>query len=226
MPNKTRVFFFPKLDRGRENKMSKLSKAETKSTSGSGKYVKQEEKSEYVQNASRRGESWIVRHLGSLGPLVRIAFGIIWIIDGALKFQPGFVQSLPRLMQNVSTGQPTWLSGWFSFWNSLILSNPQGFALGQGTVELALGVALVFGVLRKVAYVGGFLLSLMIWSVAEGFGGPYGPSSTDLGTGIVYAIVFLFLILLNATNGGSRISLDSVIERKWHSWRKLVEFRS
>jgi len=61
--------------------------------------------------------------------------------------------------------------------------------------------------------------------VPEGFGGPYGPASTDIGTGIVYALVFLLLMELNATYGASRYSLDAVIERRWPRWARLAEFR-
>jgi nitrite reductase (NO-forming) len=100
------------------------------------------------------------------------------------------------------------------------------FVTMQGVMELSISVALILGLLRKVAYVGGFLLSLLIWAVPEGFGGPYGPTSTDIGTGIVYAIGFLFLITLNTAFGPSRLSLDWLIERKWPSWKKLAEIRS
>src|SRR5256886_3031064 len=77
--------------------------------------------------------------------------------------------------------------------------------------------------MRKVAYTAGFLLSLIIWSVPEGFGGPYGPSSTDIGTGIIYAFVFLLLMIINATFGPSRGSLDYAIERRWPAWKNASE---
>ncbi|MCI4331068.1 MAG: hypothetical protein L3K19_04395 [Thermoplasmata archaeon] len=92
--------------------------------------------------------------------------------------------------------------------------------------ELALGFALVAGFLRKIAYAAGSFLSLLIWAVPEGFGGPYGPSSTDVGTGVVYAMAFLFLLLVNATSGSSRWSLDSVIERRWAGWARWAELRA
>ncbi len=60
----------------------------------------------------------------------------------------------------------------------------------------------------------------------EGFGGPYGPSSTDIGTGIIYAFVFLLLMVINATFGPSRWSLDYAIERRWAAWTRIAEIRS
>jgi len=70
-----------------------------------------------------------------------------------------------------------------------------------GMGELALASALILGLLRRMAFTFGFFLSLVIWSVPEGFGGPYGPGSTGIGTGNVHALVFVFLPLINATFG-------------------------
>ncbi len=106
--------------------------------------------------------------------------------------------------------------------------NPGFFVTTIGLLELALALAfaLVAGFLRKIAYTGGFFLSLVIWSVPEGFGGPYGPSSTDIGTGIIYAFVFLLLLIVNSAFGPSHFSLDALIERRWPAWKRLAEIRS
>jgi nitrite reductase (NO-forming) len=90
--------------------------------------------------------------------------------------------------------------------------------------ETAVAMSLIFGFMRKIGYSGGFLLSFLIWSVPEGFGGPYGPSSTDIGTGIIYAMVFLMLITINTLEGPSRYSIDYYIERKIRWWKKFAEF--
>ena len=63
-----------------------------------------------------------------------------------------------------------------------------------------------------------------IWSVPESFGGPYDPSATDIDTGIIYAIAFLMLMIINMQGGASKYSLDKVIEKRVKWWRKLAEF--
>lgn len=171
-------------------------------------------------------DNWFVRHVEVLKTAMRVVFGIVWGIDGALKFQPGVAESLSGMISDVGQGQPGWLQPWFTFWSQTVSANPAFFATSIGLLELALAFALVFGFLRKLAYTGGFFLSLVIWSVPEGFGGPYGPSSTDIGTGIIYAFGFLFLLILNAAFGPSRWSLDALIERRWPPWRRLAELRS
>jgi nitrite reductase (NO-forming) len=96
----------------------------------------------------------------------------------------------------------------------------------SGLLELALAFGIIFGFLRKLSYTVSLFLSLIIWAVPEGFGGPYGPGSSDIGTGIAYAIVSLMLLVMNATFGPSRYSLDFFIERKWRWWKKIAEIKA
>jgi len=170
-------------------------------------------------------DNWFVRNLFSLKTIVRIIFGVLWAMDGALKFAPGFVDSFPTVIKDAASGQPSWLSGWFAFWASITSSNPSFYVYSAGVIELALAFCLIFGLLRKPVYTISLLLSLIIWSVPEGFGGPYGPGSTDVGTGTVYAIVSFLLLVINAAFGPSRYSLDFIIERKWPRWKKIAEIR-
>ncbi len=169
-------------------------------------------------------KGFVARNIAPIKGALRIAFGLVWLIDAYFKLQNGFLRSFSSLIASGAAGQPQWLSGWFSFWISVTSSNPAFWAYAIAIIELALAISLIFGIMRKVGYIGGFFYSLLIWSVPEGFGGPYGPSSTDIGTGIIYAIVFLLLIAVNAMGGPSRYSLDYKIEKRVRWWRKLAEF--
>jgi nitrite reductase (NO-forming) len=169
---------------------------------------------------------WFLRNAPTLNVALRVVFGLFWLIDGALKFQPGFVDAFSDMIAGAAAGQPSWLGGWFSFWASATSSNPALAVYSTGALELAIGVCLVAGLLQKIAYTASFFLSLIIWSVPEGFGGPYGPGSTDVGTGAVYALASVMFLVAMAAFGPSRLSLDFVIERKWPRWKKLAEIRS
>ena len=58
---------------------------------------------------------------------------------------------------------------------------------------------MVLGVFSNLTYLIGFLLSLGIWSTAEGFGGPYMPGqSTDIGTAFPYALLFVIMFAISA----------------------------
>jgi nitrite reductase (NO-forming) len=168
---------------------------------------------------------WFLRNAPALNVVLRVIFGLFWLIDGALKFQPGFVDAFPDMISRAAAGQPSWLGGWFSFWASATSSNPALVVYSTGTLELAIGVCLVIGLLKKIAYTASFFLSLVIWSVPEGFGGTYGPGSTDVGTGAVYALASIMFLVAMAAFGPSRLSLDSAIERKWPRWKSLAEIR-
>jgi len=69
------------------------------------------------------------------------------------------------------------------------------FALIVAASETALAIALILGVFSNLANLGGVLLALVIWSTAEGFGGPYKAGSTDIGTAVIYFFVFVAMFL-------------------------------
>ena len=169
---------------------------------------------------------WWVSHASVLKTVFRLMFGVVWLIDGALKFTSGFVNTFPTAVQTAQTNAPTWLSGWYAFWLAQANANPTLIVYTVGVLELLLGIALLAGFLRKLAYLGGVVLSLLIWAVPEGFGGPYagGTGGTDVGAGVVYALLFLGLIVISATYGPSRYSLDHLIERRYAGWARLAEF--
>jgi nitrite reductase (NO-forming) len=174
-----------------------------------------------VGRAQERVDGWFVSHAPGLKSALRMLFGLIWLVDGAFKFQAGFVQQF-----SVSgDGAPSWLQGWYTFWGNIVNPNPAPWVYMVGTLEVLLGLALLFGFARKLAYTGGFFLSLFIWAVPEEFGAPYGPASTDIGTGAVYAVAFLFLLVLDATYGAGPWTLDGVIERRWPSWARWSSIR-
>lgn len=162
------------------------------------------------------------RSLGAY-TLFRISFGTVWLIDGAMKFfwlQPSDVVDL---IQGAGQDQPAWLQDWYSFWSNTVAASPGFFLYFVGLLELALGIALVFGFLRKPAYAGGVLLSLFIWAVDEGFGGPYGPGSTDIGAAIMYAFIFILLVIFEMSGDYNKYTLDAWFERSWSGWKRLTE---
>jgi uncharacterized membrane protein YphA (DoxX/SURF4 family) len=173
-----------------------------------------------------KDSSWWVRNARPLKTIFRLLLGVAWLTDGILKFTSGFVNDFLTSVQASQANAPGWLSGWFNFWATQAASNATLIVSTVGVLEVSLGLALLFGFMRKIAYLGGVVLGLLIWAVPEGFGGPYqsGAGGTDIGTGIIYAIAFLGLIVINASYGPSRFSLDFYIERRFPAWAKVAEF--
>ncbi len=154
---------------------------------------------------------------------LRIAFGLIWAIDAALKWLPGFRSGYMSLLMFEARGQPSWLRPWFDFWITLQHPRVDLFIYLSATIETLIAAALLLGFARKLTYVSAAVFSLLIWSTAEGFGGPYTSGSTDIGTGIIYAVVFMGLLALCAYAGPARFSVDYWLEPRVSWWWRLAE---
>jgi uncharacterized membrane protein YphA (DoxX/SURF4 family) len=153
----------------------------------------------------------------------RIAFGLVWLIDGLMKIAYLQPSDIVNMVQTAGQGQPGWLQPWYNFWLSSVTSSPAAAFYSIGAIEALLGVVLIVGFLRKIVYFGGIVYSLMIWAVAEGFGGPYGPGSTDIGAAVVYAFVFVAMMIAERGAKYGDYSLDALIIGKWNKWKRLSE---
>jgi nitrite reductase (NO-forming) len=151
--------------------------------------------------------------------LVQVMFGVIFGIDATLKFQPAFISGFKNMIVSAAEGQPAVLKGWFVFWTNILVINPTFSAYMAGTVELALAFALIFGFMRRTAYIDGFIFSLLIWTVPEGLGQIYVPGSTDVGAAIIYAMVFLLFMIIDAVTGRNKYTIDYYIEKRLGFWK-------
>jgi nitrite reductase (NO-forming) len=153
---------------------------------------------------------------------VRVAFGVIWAIAAWLKWQPGFRATFLARMITKAAAQPHWLAPWFKFWLRLERPMPGLWAVLIAIAETVIAITLILGVARRVVYIGGALYSLLIWSTAEGFGGPYRQGSTDIGTSIIYVMVFLALLVMLEHGLDRRLALDAAIARRLPQWSRIA----
>ena len=163
------------------------------------------------------------RHLYHRVAIARIAFGVLFAVDAALKWFPSFTTAFIDQVKGAFVGQPGWLQPWFRFWIRVFSTQPRFFAYATAVVETLIALALVLGLARAVTYFAAALYSLAIWAIPEGFGGPYTHGVTDIGAGIIYAVVFLTLYQLDTLADESPWSLDPWVERHLPWWRKLSE---
>jgi uncharacterized membrane protein YphA (DoxX/SURF4 family) len=160
---------------------------------------------------------------GWAGTTVRLLFAAIWGIDAALKWLPGYRRHFIGDLKESAEGQPAFLHGWFHFWITLQSGNPALWAALTGIAETALFLVLALGIARRAGYTFGVVYSLLVWAVGEGFGGPYEEGATNIGTGIVYALLFVVLLTYSPPARREPLSLDRVLERRWRWWRHLSE---
>ncbi len=157
--------------------------------------------------------------------VLRITFGIIWLIDATLKWLPGFRASYMATIMGQADGQPGWLRWWFDFW--IRTQHPQAvfFAYLVAVIETLIALALIAGFARKVTYLAAIAFSVLIWATAEGFGGPYTSGASDIGTAIIYVVVFAGLLALSYYAGPARYSTDRHLEQKISWWWRVAEMR-
>ncbi len=160
------------------------------------------------------------RLVGSL----RIIFGVIWLIDAALKWSPTFFGQYLAMLKAGAHGQPAWLMPWFHIWIAMVTPHPQTWAFATALIETVTALGLIFGFAQKIGYAIGILFSLAIWSTAEGFGGPYTPGATDIGTSIIYALVFLYLAAMQYLEGLPAWSVDRWLIQRRPTWQRFADF--
>ena len=148
----------------------------------------------------------------------RVGFGVIWLADAWLKWQPAFIDHfVSYLTGGLSTSTPAWVHAWIRFWIVVVRVDPHLFAYLVAAGESVLGVALVLGIGVRLVAVVGSALSLIIWSTGEAFGGFYAVGATDIGTAIIYVGGFALLAL---TQAGYAAGLDGRLRLNGWSWRQ------
>lgn len=164
--------------------------------------------------------TWVI----AVTSAVRAAFGVIWGIDAYLTWQPAFADHYLGYLENAAHGQPAWLHPWFAFWLAVVTPVPGLFLWLTRIIETLIAIGLLFGLARKWSYVLGGLFSLLIWSTAEGFGGPYTIGASNLGPALVYVLVFIALMVFDRTQGQTPYSLDYYLERRFPAWQPTAEW--
>lgn len=142
--------------------------------------------------------------------VIRILFGVVLGIDAFFKWLPAFSKGFVSYVSNSEPGQPQAVKDWLAWWVSALGADPRLFATLVAICETCLAIGLIFGLFSRAVCFAGILLALGIWSTAEGFGGPYTSGVTDIGTSIIYALVYPALLFGHAADAWS---LDPVVRR-------------
>ena len=154
---------------------------------------------------------------------LRVGFGVVWLVDAILKWLPGFRSDYMATIMGEADGQANWERPWFDFWINVQHPVAVFLAYFVAVLETLIAVALIIGFARKITYLGAIVLSLLIWGTAEGFGGPYGSGSSDIGTAIIYAMVFAALLGFSYYQGPAPYSVDRWLEQKISWWHWIAE---
>lgn len=150
--------------------------------------------------------------------ILRIIFGIIWLVDAFFKWDPAFINNFTDYLTEGAANQSALVQAWVHLWIVGVSVNPYFFAIVVAIAETAIAIGLLFGLFTEIAIVGGIAMTFVIWSTAEGFGGPYISGSTDIGAAIIYMMVLIALWLGRCWR---EYSIDSLLRKKipFFYWR-------
>jgi uncharacterized membrane protein YphA (DoxX/SURF4 family) len=134
----------------------------------------------------RRGLEWWAS--------IRFAFGVIWLIDGVLEWQPADFHNFLQTMTAVSQGQPAPLAALITAGQVVVAINPILANALLAALETAIGLSLITNRLSRWALGISALLAAMIWVFGQGLGMVFMAGATDIQSGPLYVLVSLMLL--------------------------------
>jgi hypothetical protein len=126
---------------------------------------------------------------------IQIVLGLVWIVDGALKFQPkmfgtSFVDMVIRPM---AAGQPAVVASSITHMANFLGNEVAAWVVVFGLVEVLIGVGLLFRRTTKPALLASIVWGVGIYWFGEGFGGVLTGHASPL-TGAPGAVCFYVLL--------------------------------
>jgi cytochrome oxidase Cu insertion factor (SCO1/SenC/PrrC family) len=134
--------------------------------------------------------------------VLRIGFGIIWVFDGILQFQPSMPLGLANsVVRPTVSGAPGWLHPLMLHAINLWNAHPIDLATGTAWIQVGIGLALITSnatIGRGAAAVAAGWAAL-IWLIGNGAGGAFASGSSVLfgwpGASLFYFVAALWILL-------------------------------
>jgi hypothetical protein len=103
---------------------------------------------------------------------LQIALGVVWIIDGLLKFQPDLFKPafISTIIRPMAAGQPTLIGSTISHMANFLSHEATMWVAVFGLIEIAIGTGLLFRRSLKPALVASFIWGAGLYLFGEGFG--------------------------------------------------------
>ena len=135
--------------------------------------------------------------------MLRIGFGLLWLLDAALQIQPGMAAGAPsQVIGPAAVSSPGWVQHLVGWAGSMWAYHP--VQLGTATLWIQAGIGLWLlaaprGVSSRLAGLASLAWGLAVWVFGESFGGIFAAGLTWLagapGAALLYAVAGALLML-------------------------------
>jgi cytochrome oxidase Cu insertion factor (SCO1/SenC/PrrC family) len=145
--------------------------------------------------------------------LLRIGFGLLWILDGLLQLQPGMPLGLaPSVLQPSAATSPGWVQHVVHVGVTVWADHPVQAAASAVWLQLGIGALLLLaprGRLSRSAGVAALGWGLVVWVFGEAFGGIFGQGASWLfglpGAALFYCVAGVLVALPESAWSGPRL---------------------
>ena len=145
--------------------------------------------------------------------LIRIGFGVLWILDGLLQAQPAMPLGLASNVTEPSAdGAPGWVRGLVDFAARGWTYHPVNAAAAAVWIQIGIGIWLVTAARGPWSRLGGLASvgwGLVVWIFGEAFGGIFAPGLSWLfgapGAALLYAVAGALIALPDRAWAGPRL---------------------
>jgi cytochrome oxidase Cu insertion factor (SCO1/SenC/PrrC family) len=134
--------------------------------------------------------------------VLRVGFGVLWLLDGLLQAQPQMAGGMPSVLQPTADGSPGWVVGMVNWGANLWSYHPIAAAASAVWIQVGIGLWLIFAVRGwsvRLAALSSVAWGLIVWSFGEAFGGILAPGLTVLfgapGGVLLYVVAGALLLL-------------------------------
>ena len=135
--------------------------------------------------------------------LLRIGFGIIWIVDGLLQAQPAMAAGLPSgVIKPAAASSPTWVQHLVNWGGTSWSYHPIQAGAAAVWIQVGIGAWLIAapsGWSSRLAGLASAGWGLVVWAFGEAFGGIFAPGLTFLfgapGAVLFYSAAGLLIAL-------------------------------
>ncbi len=135
--------------------------------------------------------------------VLRIGFGLLWLLDGLLQAQPGMAAGLPsQVIEPGASTSPHWVQVLVNWAGTAWSYHPVQAAAAAVWIQVGIGLWLLAaprGLAARLAGLASVAWGLVVWVFGESFGGIFAPGLTWLfgapGAALVYVAAGALLAL-------------------------------